>query len=124
MRPGTDKLLARAERAARAAEAAFDAGVAETAGARAFYAMLYAAKVMLNERGVRLRSHVRIVAALTRSAPSEAPCLAEWLRSALERRRDGDAGELTAEDAARLVEQALEVVAGVRAGVEHGLREV
>jgi uncharacterized protein (UPF0332 family) len=121
MRPGTDKLLAKAERAAYAAAASLDAGAAEMAGARAFYAMLYAAKALLNERAVRLQSHARIIDALNRERPPAAPQLAEWLASALERRRNGDAGELTAEEAARLVERAGQIVAAVRGG---GLRRV
>jgi len=110
MRPGTDKLLAKAERAAQGAAAALEAGDPDAAAGRAFYALLYAAKVLLNERGLRLRTHVRIAAALQRAAPPEAPLLAEWLEAAIARRRAGEEVELTYADAAQLVECAREVV--------------
>lgn len=120
MRPGTDKLLAKAERAAQAAADALDAGDPDAAAGRAFYALLYAAKVVLNERGLRLRTHVRIAAALQCAAPPAAPLLAEWLGSAIARRRAGDHGELTYADAAQLVERAREAVRTVRGPGLHG----
>ena len=63
MQPGTDKLQAKAARALAAAEAALEAGAADVAAGRAFYALLYAAKARLNETGLRLRTHARIAAA-------------------------------------------------------------
>jgi len=120
MRPGTDKLLAKAERASRTADAALAAGAPDVAAGRAFYALLYAAKALLNERGLYLRTHARIVAALQRAAPPEAPLLAEWLASAIARRRGADEGELTHEDAAQLVERARQAVCAVGGRGLHG----
>jgi uncharacterized protein (UPF0332 family) len=111
MKPGTDKLLLKAERAARSAAGAFQAGVPATAAARAFYAMLYAAKAMLNERGFRMRAHAGIVEALARSVGPDALRLNKWLVEALERRQAGEGGELTHYEVAELVERAREAVA-------------
>lgn len=116
MRPGSDKLLAKAERAASIAASVLEEGAPEAAAGRAFYAMLYAAKVLLNEHGIRLRAHTRIAAALARVALPDSPPLHEWLAAAIERRRSGE-GELTYEDAAQLVEQARQAVAVARARV-------
>ncbi len=114
MQPGTDKLLAKAERSALTAAAALEAGAPEAAAGRAFYALLYAAKARLNERRIRLRSHARIAAALARVGGADAGPLREWLSAAIERRRHADAGELTHEEAA-------ELVAHARAAVEAAL---
>ena len=114
MQPGTDKLLAKAERAAQTAAAALAAGAPEAAAGRAFYALLYSAKALLNERRIRLRSHVRIAAALARIGGADAVRLCEWLSAAIERRRRGDAGELTYEEAAELVARARAAVESVR----------
>lgn len=103
VQPGTDKLLAKAVRAAAAGAAALDAGAANVAAGRAFAAMLHAAKAVLNEHGLQLRTHVRIVAALQRLG---AMPLADWLGAAMARRRSGDAGELTFDEAAALVDRA------------------
>jgi hypothetical protein len=106
VKPGSDKLLAKAERALTAAHAALEGGAPDLAAARAFYAILNAAKVELNERGLRLRTHARIAAA------SPAP-LSTWLSEAIDRRRSGD-GEITDADADRLIERAAACVALVR----------
>ncbi len=63
MQPGTDKLLAKAERAVRSAEAALAKGALDAAAGRAFYAILNAAKARLNESGLRPRTHARIAVA-------------------------------------------------------------
>jgi uncharacterized protein (UPF0332 family) len=114
MQPGTDKLLRKAERAARSAAGALEAGVTATAAARAFYAMLYAAKAMLNERGFRLRAHAGIVAALARSVGPDTLRLNEWLVEALDRRQAVEGGELTYDEVAQLVERARDAVAIAR----------
>jgi uncharacterized protein (UPF0332 family) len=110
VRPGTDKLFAKAERAAQTAGAALQGGAPEAAAARAFYAMLYAAKTLLNERGVRLHAHVRIAAALS----ADDALLRTWLTAAIARRRSGET-EVTHADAEELVERARASVDAVRA---------
>ena len=114
MRPGTATLLAKADRAAAAADAALASGAPETAAGRAFYAMLYAAKALLNERGLRLRTHQRIVAALAQVAADRDPPLQAWLATALARRRAGETNELTYEEAGALAERARQAVAAAR----------
>jgi uncharacterized protein (UPF0332 family) len=53
----TQKLLDKASRAIRAAAALLRDGDVDFAAARAYYAMLYAAEALLNERNVRFRKH-------------------------------------------------------------------
>lgn len=118
MQPATDKLLAKAERAAQTAAAALAAGAPAAAAGRAFYALLYAAKALLNERRIRVRAHVRIAAALARIGGAGAVPLHAWLTSAIERRRRGEASELTYEEAAELVERAAAAVEAVRTSVQ------
>ena len=98
MKPGSDKLLAKAERALTAAHAALEGGAPDLAAARAFYAILNAAKVELNERGLRLRTHARIAAA---SAAPLGAWLSEVIRSVnAEELRSGEA-QSQAADAVR-----------------------
>jgi uncharacterized protein (UPF0332 family) len=82
MRPGTDKLLAKATRALAAAEAALTQGAPDVAAGRAFYAMLYAAKARLNESGLRPHTHLRIAAAYE-ALPERDNAPAVWLSEAL-----------------------------------------
>jgi uncharacterized protein (UPF0332 family) len=106
VRPGSDKLLAKAARAAAGAAAALEQGAGDVAAARAFAAMLNAAKALLNERGARLRTHARIAAALA-ALPAVDGAPAEWLAEALAaRRRLADDGELDYAAIERLVERA------------------
>jgi HEPN domain-containing protein len=106
MQPGSDKLLAKAERAASAAEAALEQGAVDIAAGRAFAALLNAAKALLNERGLRLRTHARIAAALAAQPPLDGGP-AEWLADALvARRRLAVEGEPDYRDVERLVERA------------------
>jgi uncharacterized protein (UPF0332 family) len=86
VRPGTDKLLAKASRALGAAEAALTAGAPAVAAGRAFYAILAAAKARLNESGLSLRTHARIAAAYT-AMPELDDAPAEWLEEAVALRR-------------------------------------
>ena len=53
----TRKLLEKAKRALRAAETLQNAGDAEFAAGRAYYAMLHTAQALLRERGFRYRKH-------------------------------------------------------------------
>lgn len=118
VQPGTDTLLAKAGRAAATAAAALEAGAPEVAAGRAFYAMVYAAKALLNERGLRLHTHARIAAALARlGVGGEAP-LQEWLADAMARRRSAESGELTYGETEALVDRARQFIAAARAQVQ------
>jgi uncharacterized protein (UPF0332 family) len=106
VQPGTVKLLAKAERASQVAAAALEGGAPNVAAGRAFYAILYAAKAALNERGIRLQAHVRIAAAVDEP-------VREYLSAAIVRRRSGEA-EVTYDEAAAMVERAQACVTVVR----------
>lgn len=110
MQPGTVKLLAKAERAAHIAAAALEGGAPDVAAGRAFYAILYAAKAALNERGIRLHAHIRIAAAVDEP-------VREHLTAAIARRRSGET-EVTYDEAAAMVERANTCVMAVRSRVQ------
>ncbi|MGD9764731.1 MAG: hypothetical protein AB7V27_13535 [Candidatus Binatia bacterium] len=121
MRPGTDKLLAKAVRAAAAGEAAVLAGRPALAAARALTAMLSAARARLNEAGLRPRSHAR-AAALYAARPPLVEAPPPWLAEALALRvqlAEDDTG-LDERDVARLVERAVSFAAAVKRAVESG----
>jgi uncharacterized protein (UPF0332 family) len=59
----TDRLLERADAALGAARLALDAGDAETAANRAYYAMFHAASALLAAEGVSLQRHSAVHAA-------------------------------------------------------------
>ena len=114
MKDGTRKILAKARRALGAARELSSQGAVDMAAGRAYYAMVYAAKALLYERGVRLQSHAGIVDALERqTASSHLPAShADWLREAIARRvadRDTDLVPTSA-DADSLIERATEIV--------------
>lgn len=118
MRPGTDKLLAKARRALAAAEAALESGASDVAAGRAFYAILYAAKARLNDSGLSLRSHARIAAAYA-ALPEIDEAPAAWLDEALALRRrlaeeDADGLDYAAVEA--LVTRAVRFVPGSAGG--------
>lgn len=102
VRPGTDKLLAKAERLARGAETALAEGAPDLAAGRAFSAMLNAAKARLNESGVSLRTHARIARAYE-TLPEVDSAPAVWLRDALALRgtlaKEGDGLEFAEAEA-------------------------
>ncbi len=122
MQPGTDKLLAKAARAAAAAEGASAAGAADAAAGRAYYAMLYAAKALLNERGLRPRSHAGVVSELERGPARIDATQRGWLAAALERRQKAGEGalELAPSDVEEMVAQARAFVAAAAAAVRAG----
>ena len=63
MKEQTRKRLEKASRAIHAARTLLDAGDAEFAAGRAYYAMFYAAEALLNEKGLRFRKHGGVQAA-------------------------------------------------------------
>lgn len=91
-----------------------EGGDPQLAAGRAFYALLYAAKALLNERGLRPHAHVRIAAALH----GEHGHLRGWLDDAIARRRSGD--EMGYTEAVELVERAHVSVTSARARVVSG----
>jgi uncharacterized protein (UPF0332 family) len=68
VKPGTDKILARAFRALSAAERALGGGAVDVAAARCYSAMIAAAKALLNEKGLRPISHAAIATAFEKHA--------------------------------------------------------
>jgi len=114
---GTRTLLAKADRAAVAAAAALAAGAPDMAAARAFGAMLNAAKAVLCERGLRLRTHARIAAALARVEAVSDPPVAQWLADAMARRHGGAPEAMTFEEIGELVARAAAFVAAARNSV-------
>lgn len=63
MKEASQKLLDKAKRAIRASRTLLDAGDAEFAAGRAYYAMLYVAEALLFERGRQFGKHSAIHAA-------------------------------------------------------------
>jgi uncharacterized protein (UPF0332 family) len=115
MKPGTDKLLERARGAVETAAAARAEGRDAAAAQRAYYAMLYAAKALLNERGLRFLSHARVAEALQIELRGESGLAAEqvqWLADAQRRREEmiSDGLELTAGEADILLARARDFV--------------
>jgi uncharacterized protein (UPF0332 family) len=115
MKPGTDGFLGRAAQALAKAGALLDSGATGAAAARPYYAMVYAAKALLNEEGLRPRSHARLIEELDRRRASPGALdarLLGCLAAAAERRRVPEPGEeLSYEEAERLVAEAREFVA-------------
>lgn len=56
-----DKLLIRADRYLTSAEALIELGDYESAVSRSYYAMFYAARAVLGERGIEPRTHAGVV---------------------------------------------------------------
>lgn len=117
MKPGTTRFLDRAAQAVEAAAALHDEGALDPAAGRAYYAMLYTAKALLNERGLRLRTHAAIEAALFRQWVEPGLLDAEchrWFRDALARRGRHTDDELLSDDVERLIDQARAFLDAVR----------
>lgn len=57
VKPGTDKILARAALAAERAGLHLRAGALDRAAERAYHAIVHAARALLNEAGLRSRTH-------------------------------------------------------------------
>ncbi len=113
MREGTEKFLTKAARAVATAERLLAEGAVDLAAGRAYYGMMYAAKALLNEKGVRHHTHAGVRAALevhwTTPGALDRKFLL-WLQEADARRRcDGvDHAGWVLDDVNRLVERARE----------------
>jgi len=118
MKEGTEKLLGKARRALGKAETVLGAGAVDLAAGRAYYAMLHAAQALLNERGLRPRSHAAVHDAF-RSRFTAAGLLDEklhlWMVEAHARRAAEI--DLAESDAERLLERAREFVTAADAWV-------
>ncbi len=116
MNEGTDKLLAKAEGAKAAAQAALAGGAVDIAAGRAYYAMLYGAKALLNERGLRLRTHAKVCAAFAKHFTTDGTMDAKyhrWMVEASEKRAQCDRDCVSYDEAEQLVEHALIFVEAV-----------
>lgn len=116
MKPGGDKMLARATAALTRAEAHLAAGAHDRALERAYHAIFHAARAVLNEAGERARSHLAIADRVAHLAPFGPASLGAAIERALACRSDPD--DLTPDDAQTLVTLAGLVVRDVRAFVD------
>ena len=115
MQPGTEKILAKALAAVAVARSYRERGALDLAAGRCFYAMLHAARAVLNERGVRARTHTGVSAALRDLAglPNDFAVFAEWLDAALCRRAAGvDAADPVESEVQAWIERAAAFTAG------------
>jgi len=96
----------------KAARALLDAGEAEFAASRAYYAMFYVAEALLFEKGLRFRKHGGVHGAFgehfakTRELD---PKYHRWLLRAFDRRIAADYAtdaQITADEAAEMIRQA------------------
>ena len=121
MKEVTGKLLEKAERSIHAAERLLRDGDADFAVARAYYAMFYAAKALLEERGLRFRKHAGVHGAFGEHFAKTGqldPKYHRWLLDSFNQRVTADYGpEATAtdEEATTMIEQAREFLPAVRA---------
>lgn len=110
MQPGTEKILAKALAAGAAARANLARGALDLAAARSYYAMFYAARALLSESGVRVRTHAEVGAALRRlgDLPTGLVALSGHLDAALRRRSEAasEASALSASEVADWVARA------------------
>jgi len=111
MQPGTEKMHAKAEAAVVAARRYAERGALDLAFGRSFYAMLHAARAVLNEAGVRVRVHAEVQTAL-RAHPCLPGEMLAWFDEAL-RLRGGavDTAELVAADVDGWIDRAATFVA-------------
>jgi uncharacterized protein (UPF0332 family) len=123
VKPGTEKILAKASDALAAAHRNLEAGAVDLAAGRAFYTMVHAARALLNERGEPVRTHVEICDRLRHHLGERIdPPLPDWLEDALSRRAeiDPDADTaLTTSDAYQLIEKARTFLKTAHALVEN-----
>ncbi len=129
MKEETLKILIKAERAIRVAEALRIQGDTDFAVGRAYYAMFYLAEALLNERGLHFRKHSGVHAAF-------GECLAKsgvldqkfhrWLLDAFDKRILGDyevEGVVTEEDAVAVIGHAREFLNAVMQFLANDARE-
>ena len=115
-----EKLLNKAGRAIRAAEAQLKDGDTDFAAARAYYAMFYTAEALLLEKGLRFRKHGGIHAAFGEHYAKTGVLDAKyhrWLLNSFDMRIKCDYGvepEVTQEDVIELIGQSSEFLRTAR----------
>lgn len=110
MKPGTAGRLGKARAALARALALIERGAAERAADRAYAAMLHTARALLNESGVRLHAHRKILEACAQRYAAGGPFDSSLHRTLLEWRQKRELGDANDEvllgDAERLTELA------------------
>jgi uncharacterized protein (UPF0332 family) len=110
----------KASSALAAARTLLEAGDADFAAGRGYYAMFYAVQALLNEKGLRFRKHGGVHAAFGQHFAATGLMDAKyhrWLLDAFDKRIQGDYGidaVVTREDVQRIIEQATEFVSQAR----------
>ena len=105
MKEQAQKLLAKAARAIRAAEVLLNSDEAEFAAGRAYYAMFYAAKALVEEQGFTSNKHSGVHSLFGQKVTQTGridPKFHRWLLNAFETRQQSDYGidaHVTREDA-------------------------
>ena len=93
MKPATEKLLKKAFRSIRAAERLLREDDVDFAASRAYYAMLYVAEGLLNERALQFKKHGGVHAAFAEQfvkTQQMDPKFHRWLIDAFDERVQGD----------------------------------
>lgn len=127
MKEETRKLLEKAERAPRAAEALLREGFDDIAAGRAYYAMFHAAQALLREYGLHYRKHSGVHAAIGEHFAKTGridPKFHRWLLDAFDERLLGDYGIDASPDpqaVALRIRQAGELLEAVRSVLEKGI---
>lgn len=116
MKPGSDKIVARALRALERAEEHVHGGAPDRAAERAYHAIVYAARALLNESGDRTRSHDEVRSRVEALSPPAPDRLLQALARSVAWRESGE--PLDPADAERLVALAGPAVRDVRELIE------
>jgi len=124
MKQESQSLLAKADRAVKAAASLLKDGQPDFAAGRAYYAMFYAAEALLEERGLDFSKHSGVHAAFGQHFAKPGILDAKyhrWLLDAFDKRILGDYSyemEVTKEDAEQMLVQSREFVAAARSFLE------
>jgi uncharacterized protein (UPF0332 family) len=114
MKPATEKLLEKAARSIRAAERLLKDDDMDFATSRAYYAMLYVAEALLNERALRFKKHGGVHAAFAQQfikTHQMDPKFHRWMVDAFDERIQGDydvESAMDAEEVTAMIERARE----------------
>jgi len=120
VRGTTGKFLTKAERALAAAKDLLQSGYPDFAAARAYYAMLYVATALLNEKGLRFRKHGAVHGAFGEYFVKTGEFDVKyhrWLLAGFDKRIAGDYGVdavITQDDAESMINQAHEFLRQAR----------
>lgn len=126
MKPEARAFLDKAQHALHSAQVLLEAGEAESAIGRAYYAMLHAAQALLSEKNLRYRKHGGVHAAFGQHFAKTGLVEAKfhrWMLAAFNARVKGDYDiepAISAEAAAATIAQAREFLQAVREYLEAG----